>query len=85
MGNYFIDVTPTLNSNNTTYKVLYVDNIYPPTGTGTYQVLKRDGTDFQLIQQAGKPIRIDISNASPILTVQDLETLSNQTLCMKVL
>lgn len=40
---------------------------------GGFLVLQREGMDYNLIQSAAKPIRIDQSLSSPLLTVQDLE------------
>jgi hypothetical protein len=75
-GNFFID-SPTssafggTSSNNLQY--VYVDNIHPGTPGNNYLVLQREGSEFNLIQQASKPMRVDISNNSPVLTVRDVE------------
>lgn len=53
-----------------TVNILYLDL----NNVGGYMVLKREGEDFNLIQRASKPIRIDISNSSPLLTAQDVES-----------
>ncbi len=51
----------------------YVDMGAPDYGGGAYRVLRRDGTEFDLIRTAAKPIRIDISNNAPLLSVLDME------------
>jgi hypothetical protein len=49
-------------------------NLTPPLGTASsYLILQREGFDYHVIQQAGKPLRVDISNSSPVLSVQDFE------------
>jgi hypothetical protein len=53
--------------------VHYVDMGTPEYGGGTFLVLQREGLDFNLIQESTKPIRVDISNNSPLLTVLDNE------------
>lgn len=53
-------------------EVTYVDMLKPY--SAGYLVLQRDGSDFHIIQEASKPIRVDISNSSPLLTVQDTES-----------
>lgn len=59
IGNFFI------NPQNST--VLYINNkVFSDSG---YLVLQRDGMDYNLIREAGAPIRIDISNNSPVLSV----------------
>ena len=64
IGNFFIDETfPTLQS-------LYLNNYKDvPNTVYKYMVLQRDNSNFNLIQQAGFPIRVDISNNSPLETV----------------
>ena len=42
-----------------------------------FLVLQRDGEDFHIVQEASYPIRIDISNASPLLTLQHKEATFN--------
>jgi hypothetical protein len=41
----------------------------PVSDETTYMVLQRRGADFHLVQEESYPIRIDISNSSPLLTV----------------
>ncbi len=67
-GNFFIDY-----AGGTTLRWFYVDNQDFPNSTGSYVVLQRDGMNFNPIRVAQKPIRIDISNNSPVLTVLDYE------------
>jgi hypothetical protein len=56
------------------FGLIIYQNLAPPLGTGTsFMVLQREGSEFNLIQQASKPLRVDISNYSPVLTVQDNE------------
>lgn len=50
-------------------QVRYVDMGNPDYGGGSYMVLQREGVDFNIIQTASYPIRLDISNNSPVLTV----------------
>jgi hypothetical protein len=64
-GNMYIDTPNTAGI----LSVLYIDNIYPPTGGGTFLVLRREGMDYTVIQEEAYPIRIDISNNTPLLTV----------------
>lgn len=68
-GNFFVDY-----NSSASLRVLYLDNKsgFPTTGTG-YLVLQREGYNYNIIQQAAKPMRVDISNSSPVLTVQDFE------------
>ena len=42
-------------------------------GSLSFLVLQREGSDFNVVQEASKPIRVDISNYAPLLTVQDVE------------
>lgn len=51
--------------------VAYIDGLYP--AVISFNVLRRDGADFDLIQTSSRPIRIDISNNAPVLTVLDSE------------
>lgn len=49
-------------------------NLNPPLGDGgRFLILQRENTEFSIIQEATKPLRADISNSSPILSVQDHE------------
>jgi len=56
-------------------KYLYIDNNknVPNLGGWSFMVLQRDVLDFGLIRADSKPIRIDISNNSPVLTALDIE------------
>jgi hypothetical protein len=71
-GNFFVDWV--YSTTSFTAKYLYLNNSVnvPDKGIG-YAVLQRQDTNFHLIQEATKPIRLDISNSSPIMTVQDVE------------
>lgn len=53
-------------------EVIYVD-MGIPASTSRFLVLQREGSDFNLIQESSKPIRIEISNTSPELSVDDTE------------
>jgi hypothetical protein len=68
IGNFFLDYTTSLR-----YTYLNNDTNVPNGSPATYYVLQRDGTNFSLVREAAKPIRIDISNSSPILTALDKE------------
>jgi hypothetical protein len=72
-GNFFVEFHPTASPNRLRW--LYLDNInnVPPLLDSSFFVLQREGTDFNLIQESAKPIRIDISNSAPLLTVLDNE------------
>lgn len=61
-GNFFINPISAV--------VLYVSNTIP--NDSGYLILQREGSEFNLIQSAYKPLRIDISNNSPVLSVQDV-------------
>lgn len=70
-GNFFVD----LNEGGGTLTYLYLNNdTNVPNNVINYMVLQREGTDYNLIRNASKPIRIDISNNSPVLTVLDVES-----------
>jgi hypothetical protein len=59
VGNFFVGTT----------SVAYINNANElPSGT-RYLVLQRDGSDFNIIEEEAYPIRIDISNNAPLLTV----------------
>lgn len=49
--------------------VHYIDMGTPDYGGSTFLVLQREGSEFNLIQRASYPIRLDISNSTPLLTV----------------
>ena len=49
--------------------VLYLDLGNPDWQAATYLVLQRDGYNFTVIEEEAYPIRVDISNNSPLLTV----------------
>lgn len=70
-GNFFINLSAT---SNTTMSILYLNNNVdvPDSGDG-FLLLQRDGMDFNLIRSSAKPIRIDISNNAPALSVLDTE------------
>lgn len=72
-GGFFIAEPPDYTIGTPVTHIHYVDMGVPFYGGGSYMVLQREGLDYNLIQQAAKPIRVDISNNSPILTVQDNE------------
>jgi hypothetical protein len=45
-------------------------NLTPAQTTGGgFLLLQRDGSDFHIVEQEGYPIRVDISNTSPVFTV----------------
>lgn len=73
-GNFMIDAAMLTNT-TANIALLYLDNRtdIPSTPGTTFMVLQRDGADYHLIQQSAKPIRVDISNSAPLLTVQDNE------------
>lgn len=72
-GNFFIDYKD-ISYTSATLAWVYLDNQNPPRiGGSSFMVLQRDGTDFHLIQESAKPIRVDISNSTPLLTVLDTE------------
>lgn len=73
-GNFFVDhhMHP---SDPNGLRIFYLNNDTDvPDQVASFMVLQREGTNFHLIQEAGKPIRVDISNNSPVLTVQDYES-----------
>lgn len=73
VGNFFISEFST-GASTRGYWSTYLKNLYPDLGDGTnFLVLQRDNSDFNLIQSGAKPFRIDISNSSPVLTVQDFD------------
>jgi hypothetical protein len=64
-GNFFLD---------TAGRWLYLDNkTNVPDSTAGYLLLQREGTEFNLIRTAARPIRVDISNNSPVVTNLDIE------------
>jgi hypothetical protein len=71
-GNFFINIGPS------GLHVLYANNVFdvPTFGTG-FLVLQREADEFRVIQTASKPIRIDISNYAPLVTIQDTESTFN--------
>lgn len=73
-GNFFVDFKDPGNT-VATIQWLYLDNAInvPSIPGGGYLVLQRDGTDFHIIRESVKPIRVDISNNAPLLTVLDNE------------
>jgi hypothetical protein len=75
-GNFFISDAASY-EDGSLGRVYYID-LGPPQYSGyLFMVLQREGEEFNLIQQAPKPIRIDISNSAPLLTVQDTEDTFN--------
>lgn len=73
VGN-FIFVPSTAGTFSTGYWTTFVRNLYPDLGSAEgYLILQREGSDFNLIQRAAKPLRIDISNTSPVLSAQDFD------------
>jgi hypothetical protein len=70
IGGFFFQTPSTFNTATPT-----VDGDYIYFGNnqlesvGGYLVLQREGTDYNLIRQEAVPIRVDISNNAPVLTV----------------
>jgi len=56
--------------------IFYIDMGDTP-NRGRFLVLQRDGVDFNIVQEAAYPIRVDISNFSPLLTLQNKEATFN--------
>jgi hypothetical protein len=69
VGN-FVMITDSAGSNSQGFEFRVYRNLTPALGdSGGYLVLQRDGSDFHIIEQEAYPIRIDISNYSPLLDV----------------
>ena len=69
-GNFFIeDALEYIVTAQPAAGVYYVDVGQPDWDATTYMVLRRDGTEYTLIQEEAYPIRVDISNNAPVLTV----------------
>jgi hypothetical protein len=80
-GNIFIDHSRT-GEGGTGMKALYLDNIDFPNSSTRYLVLQRRASDFTIIQESSKPIRIDISNSSPFLPYWIWKILLYLTTCL---
>lgn len=63
-GNFFVNIDRTGFDFNAR-RITYYDNSYPH----KYMVLQRDGSNYNLVQTDNYPIRLDISNFAPLLTV----------------
>ncbi len=72
-GNFFIEDAGDYTVVSPTAGVYYVDLGAPDWEAARFLVLQRDGLDYHLIQESAKPIRVEISNNSPVLTVLDQE------------
>ncbi len=72
-GNFFISEPTNYTDAAPQVDIRYIDLGEPDWEAGRYLVLQREGSDFHIVQEAAKPIRIDISNNSPVLSVQDYE------------
>jgi hypothetical protein len=71
IGGFFICEPSDYTQPTAAARITYIDMLVPYSNDGSYLVLQRDETDFHIIQQSGKPIRVDISNSSPLVTVLD--------------
>jgi hypothetical protein len=63
-----IDYTNAASTSVDDSEILYID-MKDLVSTGGYMVLQRNGSEFKLIELESYPIRLDISNNSPVLTV----------------
>lgn len=59
------------------FSVNILDNPEAELPGNRFLVLQRDEEDFHIVQEAAYPIRIDISNSSPLLTLQHKESTFN--------
>jgi hypothetical protein len=73
IGCIFMSEPSDFGVSNPVSSVSYLDMLVPIESPG-YLVLQRRGSEFHLVQESTKPIRIDISNNSPVLTVLDVES-----------
>lgn len=74
VGNFFINYKPGTGA----VRYIYLDNDTNIPGAGTrFLVLQRDGLEYNIVQEAGFPIRVEISNNAPLLTVQHQESTFN--------
>lgn len=67
-GNIFI-TDADYTSLDPTAGVFYIDIGTPDWPAATFLLLKRDGTDYTIIEEEAYPMRADISNQAPVLTV----------------
>lgn len=74
IGGFFVDEPTLWTSSDPIVTVNYMDMLDPHDDDTIYLVLQRDEMNYNLIRQAGKPIRVEISNNSPVLTVLDMES-----------
>lgn len=73
-GGFFIFSPATYSIANPLAIVCYIDMGIPYySSSGIYRLLQRVGGEYNLIQESWKPIRIDVSNNSPVLSLQDYE------------
>jgi hypothetical protein len=72
-GNFFIVDADDYSVSQPQASIYYVDLGNPEWEAASFLLLQRDGLDYNLIQESSKPIRVDISNNSPALTVLDVE------------
>jgi len=74
-GNFFISDSNDYTAVQPVAGVYYVDLGSPEWEAAVYQVLRRDdATTFTLIEEEAYPIRLDISNNAPVLTVGSGDT-----------
>jgi len=72
VGNWFILRPDIYNLASINFAYLDLGNLLGD--TVRFLVLQRENTDFNIVQEASFPIRIDISNFAPLLTVQTVES-----------
>lgn len=73
IGGFFVSEPTNYTATNPVVNIQYIDMLNPLDNSTLYLLLQRRGETFHKIQESGKPIRVDISNSSPVLTVLDNE------------
>ncbi len=68
-GNWFIRTALDFNVVTPLSSFFYYDFGNPDVTPYIFQILRRDGSSFTLIEQESYPMRVDISNNSPVVTV----------------